>query len=234
MTNERKAPPKWPVSVIAFGAFVAIWSGWVGLGRMTGFGVVQLLPGIWDGLRLNTAISLPLGMEAYAFYALRVWLAPPGTVTRKARRFGRVSAIAALVMGAGGQVAYHVLNTAGVESAPWVVTMLVSCLPVGVLGMAATLLHLLHTADSQTVKASKPDATAAVATRPFPDKTSGPTQAIMTRTDEELTAELLRRWSNGTRPSVTAVRKELKVGGTRAARLMAAAWSGVEVGRSNN
>jgi hypothetical protein len=31
----------WPVMVLALPAFVAIWSGWVGLGGLTGFGVVH-------------------------------------------------------------------------------------------------------------------------------------------------------------------------------------------------
>jgi hypothetical protein len=60
--------------VIGLGAAVAVWSGWVGLGQLTGFGVVQLLPGLWDDLRVNTAVVLPLSVEAYAGYALRCWL----------------------------------------------------------------------------------------------------------------------------------------------------------------
>ncbi|GAA3352092.1 hypothetical protein GCM10020366_00030 [Saccharopolyspora gregorii] len=32
------------------------------------------LPGIWSGFEVNTAITLPIGVETYAAYALRVWL----------------------------------------------------------------------------------------------------------------------------------------------------------------
>jgi len=37
---------RWPLFLIAAPAAVAIWSGWVGLGGMCGFGLVQPLPGI--------------------------------------------------------------------------------------------------------------------------------------------------------------------------------------------
>ncbi len=132
----------WPVLLLAAPAGVAIWSGWVGLGELAGFGVVRPLPGIWDDLQLNTAITLPIGMECYAAYALRVWLS--GAMSDTARRFARLSAIGALVLGALGQVAYHLMAAAGVTAAPWPVTALVACLPVGVLGMGAALAHLVR------------------------------------------------------------------------------------------
>ena len=44
----------------------------VGLGGMCGFSLIHPLPGIWDGLRLDTAITLPAGVEAYGAYALDV------------------------------------------------------------------------------------------------------------------------------------------------------------------
>jgi hypothetical protein len=33
--------------ILALPAAVAVWSGWVGIGQMTGFGQVHPLPGIW-------------------------------------------------------------------------------------------------------------------------------------------------------------------------------------------
>lgn len=132
----------WPVLLIALPAFVAIWSGWVGLGGLTGFGVVHPLPGIADGFSLNTAITLPIGVEVYAAYALRAWLSGVGPA--RARGFAKWSAIGALLVGALGQVAYHVLVAAGITSAPWWITTLVASLPVAVLGMGAALAHLLH------------------------------------------------------------------------------------------
>jgi hypothetical protein len=132
----------WPVVLLALPAFISIWSGWVGLGGLTGFGVVHPLPGIWDGLSLNTAITLPVGMETYAAYALRVWLSP--ALPKPARRFAMWSAIGALLLGAAGQVAYHLMTAAQLTGAPAWITTTVACLPVAVLGVGAALAHLIR------------------------------------------------------------------------------------------
>ncbi|MFC6015530.1 ABC transporter permease [Plantactinospora solaniradicis] len=146
--RRATAPARpWVLLLLAAPAFVAIWSGWVGLGGLTGFGVVHPLPGIWDSFSLNTAITLPIGVEAYAAYALRAWLS--GSVPARARRFAKWSAIGSLVLGALGQVAYHLMESAGITAAPWWITTLVACLPVVVLGMGAALAHLLHSTDDE-------------------------------------------------------------------------------------
>ncbi|HZR51712.1 MAG TPA: hypothetical protein VFB06_19630, partial [Streptosporangiaceae bacterium] len=72
-------------------------------------------------------------MEAYAAIALRAWLTSSGAVSARTRAFARWSAISALVLGATGQIAYHLLQEAHVTRAPWSVTTLVSSLPVMVL-----------------------------------------------------------------------------------------------------
>ncbi|GLY33557.1 hypothetical protein Kisp02_69220 [Kineosporia sp. NBRC 101731] len=131
----------WPVLLLALPAFVAIWSGWVELGRLTGFGPVAPLPGIWDEARINTAITLPIGVETYAAYAMYVWLGM--NVSNRARTFARWSAIGSLCLGAAGQVAYHLMAAAGMTHAPWPIVALVACLPVAVLGMGAALAHLV-------------------------------------------------------------------------------------------
>jgi len=141
--------PAWPVVLLALPAFVAVWSGWVGLGGLTGFGVVHPLPGIADGFSINSAITLPIGMEAYAAYALYVWLS--GRVPAKVRRFAAWSAIGSLVVGAAGQVAYHLLVAAGITAAPWWITAAVACLPVVTLGLGATLAHLVR-AERETTR----------------------------------------------------------------------------------
>jgi hypothetical protein len=132
----------WPLVLIAAPAAVAVWSGWVGLGAMCGFGIVHPLPGIADGFQLNTAVTLPVGVEAYGAYALGAWLTAgaPGA----ARRFARRSALGALVLGMAGQVIYHLLAAAHAARAPWPVVVLVSCLPVITLGFGAALTHLLR------------------------------------------------------------------------------------------
>jgi hypothetical protein len=64
-----------------------VWSGWVGIAQKTGFGLVRPLPGIWPSLHLDTAITLPIGVEAYAAYALRAWLARDKAISVRTRRF---------------------------------------------------------------------------------------------------------------------------------------------------
>jgi len=151
------APRRWPLLLIAAPAAVAVWSGWVGLGGLCGFGVVHPLPGIVPGLELNTAITLPVGVEAYGAYALGAWLTP-GTPDG-ARRFARRSALGALGLGMAGQVIYHLLAAAHAARAPWPVVVLVSCLPVVTLGFGAALTHLLR---APAPVAAVPAVTAAV------------------------------------------------------------------------
>jgi hypothetical protein len=132
----------WPLLLIAAPAAVAIWSGWVGLGSMCGFGPVNLLPGVGRGFHLDTAITLPVGIESYGAYALFAWLALKGAGDRT-RVFAKKSAIGALVLGCLGQVAFHLLAAAHWTEAPWLVTVMVACLPVVTLYFAATLTHLI-------------------------------------------------------------------------------------------
>jgi hypothetical protein len=139
----------WPLFLIGLPAAVAVWSGWVGLGGMCGFGIIHPLPGIADSFQLNTAITLPIGVEAYGGYALGVWadLATP----QRVRRFAFWSALGSLALGLLGQVLYHLLVAAGYAHAPWLVTMFVSCIPVAAIGFGMGLHQLLiHTeADGQ-------------------------------------------------------------------------------------
>lgn len=139
-----RRPKSWPLVVLTLPAMVAIWGGWVDMGRLTGFGVVHPFPGIpgLDDVAVNLAITLPVSLETYAAYALYVWLS--GAVPPVARTFARWSAIGALVLGAAGQVAYHLMVAAGMSRAPWQITTVVACLPVAVLGMGAALRHLVH------------------------------------------------------------------------------------------
>jgi len=112
-TPDRRAVRSWQLLVLAAPAVVAVWSGWVGIGRMTGFGIVHPLAAIWDSLRIDSAVTLPVGVEAYAAYALRTWLTRSQQVSRRTRRFAGWSAAASLLLGMAGQVAYHLLGRAG-------------------------------------------------------------------------------------------------------------------------
>jgi hypothetical protein len=140
----------WPLLVLAAPAAAEVWSGWVGIAQKTGFGLVSPLPGIWPSLHLDTAITLPVGVEAYAAYALRAWL--DRSISDRTRRFAKWPAICSFALGMAGQVAYHLMAQAEMARAPWPITTIVSCLPVLVLGMGTALAHLLR-ADAKATQA---------------------------------------------------------------------------------
>jgi hypothetical protein len=156
--KKRRA---WPLILIAAPASVAIWAGWVGLGGMCGFGIIHPLPGIADSLQLNTAITLPVGVEAYGGYALGVWA--DASTPQKVRRFAFRSALGSLGLGLLGQVVFHLLSAAGYARAPWPVVVFVSCIPVAALGFGMGLHQLLiHTdADEPAAEPAAPVSLAA-------------------------------------------------------------------------
>jgi hypothetical protein len=134
----------WPLLVLAAPAAVAVWSGWVGIGQMTGFGQVHPLPGIRDSLHINTAVTLPIGVETCAAYALRAWLVSGLSVSAQTRQFAKWSAIVSLLLGMARQIAYYLLTESGTRHAPWGITTAVSCLPVLILGMGSALIHMVR------------------------------------------------------------------------------------------
>jgi hypothetical protein len=153
VSSGTRAVRSWPLLVLAAPAAAEVWSGWVGIAQKTGFGLVSPLPGILPSLHLDTSITLPVGVEAYAAYALRAWLAGEHSVSGRTRRFAKWSAICSARHGrAGGLPPAGPGRTA---RAPWPVTMIVSCLPVLVLAMGTTLAHMLR-ADAGTA-ADGPD-----------------------------------------------------------------------------
>jgi hypothetical protein len=140
--SNVRPPRRWPLLLMSLAGGVAVWSGWVGLGKLTGFGMIQPLPGIADNFQLNTSIVLPISVEAYAAYALQCWLSA-GRFSRRTTRFAKYSAFSSLVIGAGAQVAYHLMSAAGMTRAPWQITTLVATVPVVVLGLASALAKLV-------------------------------------------------------------------------------------------
>ena len=166
VTTRTTSRRRWPLLAIGASAGTATWSGWVGLGELTGFGVVHPLPGIWDDLTINTAVTLPIGVEAYAMYALSIATSPRPLAAR-VRRYAWASSAAALALGMAGQVAYHVMTSHGPgRPAPWWVTALVSCLPVLVLGAASLLWHLAGH-DDPIEPSNLPDPIRSAATDPI-------------------------------------------------------------------
>jgi hypothetical protein len=159
--------------LLAFPAAAEVWSGWVGIAQKTGFGLVSPLPGIWSSLHLDTTITLPIGVEAYAAYALRAWLATDPWISTRTRAFAKWSAICSFALGMVGQVAYHLLVQAGETRAPWGITTVVSCLPVLVLGMGTALAHMLRgdaTAEDPQDSRSPGPASERSANRPAGDR----------------------------------------------------------------
>jgi hypothetical protein len=67
------------------------WCGWVDIAQKTGFRPVPLLPIIWSSPHLDTAVTLPVGIECYAAYALRAWLAAGHAISDRTRRLARTA-----------------------------------------------------------------------------------------------------------------------------------------------
>ena len=105
VSSGTRTVRSWPLLVLAAPAAAEVWSGWVGIAQKTGFGLVSPLPGILPSLHLDTSITLPVGMEAYAAYALRAWLAGEPSISGRTRRFAKWSAICSFALGMAGQVA---------------------------------------------------------------------------------------------------------------------------------
>lgn len=154
-TKAAKRPGVWPLVLLVLPAFVSLWSGWVGLGELTGFGVVHPLPGILPNFSLNTAITLPIGVEAYAGYAMRIWLS--AAVSARTRLYAGWSVLGAFIVGAAGQIAYHLMTASGMTKAPWQITICVAVLPLLVAFAGGLLAHLVRTAAPTTdVPATEP------------------------------------------------------------------------------
>ena len=196
MVRPGRTVRSWPLLVLAAPAAAEVWSGWVGIAQKTGFGLVSPLPGIWPSLHLDTAITLPVGVEAYAAYALRAWLAREDWISDRTRRFAKWSAICSFALGMAGQVAYHLMAQAGMARAPWPVTTIVSCLPVLVLGMGTALAHMLRADAEADGCAGQPDRTSQPSCGPCP----GPRR---TRTDQA--ADGRRRTGTGPRGGTRTV-----------------------------
>ena len=99
VSSGTRTVRSWPLLVLAAPAAAEVWTGWVGIAQKTGFGLVSPLPGILPSLHLDTSITLPVGVEAYAAYALRAWLADGHSISDRTRRFAKWSAICSFALG---------------------------------------------------------------------------------------------------------------------------------------
>jgi len=167
--TKRRA--MWPLYLISVGAVLAVWSGWVELGAMCGFGIEQPLYGIWNGLKLNAAISLPLSMEAYGFYAMGFWFDPDEA--EGVRTYARWTTILAYSLGFAAQATYHVLAAMHMTHAPIPVVVFVSGVPVATICVAGGLLHK-HIEARKAALAGDIGGLAGTGVQPAPVLTDGP------------------------------------------------------------
>lgn len=84
----------------------------------------------------------------YAGHALMSLAAGSGSALGSPAR--QVVCHRALLVGALGQVAYHVLVAGGIKAAPWWISTVVARVSVAVLGMGAALVHLLWDTEAQS------------------------------------------------------------------------------------
>jgi hypothetical protein len=147
--------------------------------------MVPLMPGIRPSLHLDTAVTLPVGVECYAAYALRAWLAADHAISGRTRRFARRPAVFSFTLGMAGQVAFHPMDQDQITTAPWAITTLVSCLPVLVLGMGTAVAHMLRE-DTAAAKPrtgpTHPDQPLACNRRTAPQSNQGTSQTRIRRT----------------------------------------------------
>ena len=228
---------RWPLYLIAAPAAVVVWTGWVGLGTLCGFQTFHPL-----GITLNTALTLPVGVEAYGAYALGAWLRSGrrGAANLAVRSFARASAIGSLALGMLGQVVYHLLAAAHATRAPWPVVVLVSCLPVVTLGFAFALSHLLQAAADAAPaaagtavpeRAPRPAPGTAPRVRPpLPAPAPARTREVPAPvTDAAAEVHFAADLAAGELPSVRRIKAELHVGQDRA-QAIRAHLSGVAAG----
>lgn len=176
--GDQRSPVAWPLFLLSLPAFVSIWGGWVGMGRLTGFGPINLLPGIAD-FTVDTAITLPIGLETYAAYSMYAWLAAAHLST-STRRFAKWSAFGSLVLGMTGQAAYHVMAAQGTVKAPVEIVIVVSAIPVIVLGFGTGLAHAMRKdwhAYQATLQVARADAGTDVPEVPAVERQSEPEPA---------------------------------------------------------
>jgi hypothetical protein len=219
--NANKLSSRWPLILIGLPCMVATWAGWVQLGEMCGFGLVEPFPGITD-FTIDTRITLPLGTEAYAIYAMEK--ATHRETPARARRWAGWSSAFSFGVGLAAQVTFHLLESAGVTKAPWPVVVLVSVVLVGVLGSAALLFHLLGDVDVVAGPVAVEAAPAPVEAHEdpreeatpieAPEEPPAPVEAVtepqaieapVAELDDDERAEILDRWIAGDLPVGDAV-----------------------------
>ena len=108
--------------VIGLAAASMSWAAWTGLAEKCGH--TQTLSLGFATLHLSWLTALMI--DIYAMRAFRSWLRSGSWVSESTRRYAMWSTLVAVGVGIGGNIAYHVLETLKIETAPVWVTVLVS------------------------------------------------------------------------------------------------------------
>jgi hypothetical protein len=137
----------WVLAVIAAACGLEVCATWTGIGSRAGFPVIRLPYGI---AKIPTDFCLMVCMEAYAYYALSIWLTRPG---RRSGPFAMWSGLGAMALSLVGQVAYHVTGATAIPP-QWLIGF-VSALPVIALFFGAILAHFVRTDREETAAAER-------------------------------------------------------------------------------
>lgn len=202
--ERRVAQDLWVTLGLVVTAASAAVSSFAGL---RGLAVVAGWP-VW------LAWLLPLTIDAYAMTATRVWLAE-STRSAKARGFARVNAIGAILMSLAGNGVYH-LVAAKLLPASWVIVVAVGAVPALVLGLVSHLAVLRTQAGLGTAQ---------VVSEAVPVQASRTQDGPRYASEDELldrarAADSTHRAAYGRGISRDALRRELRIGGTRATALL--------------
>jgi hypothetical protein len=136
---HAKPAPKdhlWILAVIAAACGIEVCATWTGIGARSGFPVIRLPFGI---ARIPTDFCLMVCMEAYAYFALSIWLTRTG---RRSGPFAMWSGLGAMALSLVGQVADHVTGANAIP--PVWLRGFVAALPVVALFLGAVLAHLVR------------------------------------------------------------------------------------------
>jgi hypothetical protein len=213
MTEASRPTPVrdgWVSVGIAVSAVAAVVSSFAGLRALA----------VATGWPVVLAPLLPLAIDAYAMTSTRVWLAA-STGSLRARRFARWNAVGAIGLSVAGNAVWHAIAV-GLVRVSWSVVLAVGSVPALVLGLVAHLAVLRGQVDpaSPARAAAEVDpGTAAVRTK---DPTGRPGSGPRYGSEDELVAaaraiDEAYRARNGGRPlSRDGLRRELRIGGTRA------------------
>jgi hypothetical protein len=160
--------------VVGAAAAAMSWTGWFLLAVMCG----------WPKW---LAWLLPLAVDVYVVTSARAWLRLPWVSTRT-RRYAAASTFLAVLFSVAANAAYHLMESMGMQRAPWGVVVAVSGLAPLMLALVA---HLEARLNADRVAFGKPvgESTPEAVTEAMPQATGEPPEATAAEAMEEPAAE---------------------------------------------